>query len=44
MVGMGGVIHDTLGIVKGKESITYSVTLGTRTEQNPYTAELAIMA
>jgi hypothetical protein len=44
IVGMGGVIHDTLGIVTGRELITYPVTLGTRTEQNPYTAELAAMA
>jgi hypothetical protein len=44
MVGMGGVIHDTLGIVTGREPITYSVTLGARTEQNPYTAELAAIA
>jgi endonuclease/exonuclease/phosphatase family metal-dependent hydrolase/ribonuclease HI len=44
IVGMGGAIHDTLGIVTGREPITYSVTLGTRTEQNPYTAELTAMA
>jgi hypothetical protein len=44
MVGMGGVIHDTLGIGTGREPITYSVSLGARTEQNPYTAELAAMA
>ncbi|KAH9203026.1 hypothetical protein DL95DRAFT_529820, partial [Leptodontidium sp. 2 PMI_412] len=41
---MGGAIHDTLGIVTGREPITYSVTLGARTEQNPYTAELAAMS
>jgi len=44
IVGMGGAIHDTLSIVAGREPITYSVTLGARTEQNPYTAELAAMA
>jgi hypothetical protein len=44
IVGMGGVIHDTLSIVTGREPITYSVTLGTRAEQNPYTAELTAMA
>ena len=38
---MGGVIHDTLGIITGREPITYSVMLGARTEQNLYTAELA---
>ena len=43
IVGMGGAIHDTLSIVTGREPITYSVTLGARTEQNPYTAELAAM-
>jgi hypothetical protein len=44
MVGKGGAIHDTLGIVTSREPITYSVTLGIRIEQNPYTAELAAMA
>jgi hypothetical protein len=44
IVGMGGTIHDTLGIVTGREPIAYSVTLGARTEQNPYTAELAAIA
>jgi hypothetical protein len=44
IVGMGGAIHDTLGIVTGREPIAYSVTLGARTEQNPYTAELAAIA
>jgi hypothetical protein len=32
IVGMGGAIHDTLGIVTGRQPITYSVTVGTRTE------------
>jgi hypothetical protein len=44
MVGMGGAIHDTLGIVTRGDPITYAVTLGAGTEQNPYTAELAAMA
>ncbi|CZR65320.1 uncharacterized protein PAC_15220 [Phialocephala subalpina] len=44
VVGMGGAIHDTLGIVTSREPIIYSATLGARTEQNPYTAELAAMA
>ena len=39
-----GRSHPTLGIVTGREPITYSATLGARTEQNPYTAELAAMA
>jgi ribonuclease HI len=41
---MGGAIHDTLSNEPNQKPITYSVTLGTRTEQNPYTAELAAMA
>lgn len=41
MVGMGGAIHDTLGNTPNGELVIYSVTLGTRAEQNPYTAELA---
>jgi ribonuclease HI len=44
MVGMGGVIHDTLSTGTNREPITYSVTLGTRAEQNPYTAELEAIA
>jgi hypothetical protein len=44
MVGMGGAIHDTLSIVTGREPSIYLATLGARTEQNPYTAELAAMA
>jgi ribonuclease HI len=44
VVGIGGAIHDTLGIVTSREPMTYSVTLGARTEQNPYTAELAAIA
>jgi hypothetical protein len=41
---MGGVIHDTLGIITGREPITYLATLGARTEYNPYTVELAAIA
>ena len=44
MVGMGRAIHDDLGITTSRELTTYSVMLGTRTEQNPYMAELAAMA
>jgi hypothetical protein len=44
IVGMGGAIYDTLSNRQNGEPITYSVTLGTRTEQNPYTAELAAIA
>jgi hypothetical protein len=39
-----GHTDDTLGIVTRREPITYAVTLGARTEQNPYIAELAAMA
>lgn len=44
IVGIGGAIHDGLGIVTGREPIIYSCTLGTRAEQNPYTAELTAIA
>jgi hypothetical protein len=40
MVGMGGAIYDTLGLATRRERpIMYAVTLGARTEQNPYIAE-----
>jgi hypothetical protein len=44
MVRMGGAIHNTLSIILSRETITYLVTLGLRTEQNPYTAELIAIA
>ncbi len=44
VVGMCGIIQDTFGIVQNGEPIRYSVTLGRRTEQNPYVAELAVIA
>jgi hypothetical protein len=43
-LGWEDSIYDTLGIVTRREPITYAITLGARTEQNPYTAELAAMA
>jgi len=44
VVGMGGSIRDTR-INDADDAITsYSVTLGARTEQNPYTAELEAIA
>ncbi|KAM3502786.1 hypothetical protein MY11210_008956 [Beauveria gryllotalpidicola] len=43
-VGMGGVVCDTA--INGVDELvaSYSVLLGSRDEQNPYTAELAAMA
>jgi ribonuclease HI len=43
-VGMGGAIHDTLGNIPNREPVTYSITVETRTKQNPHTAELAAIA
>jgi hypothetical protein len=37
---MGIAMDDTLGNANFKESAAQSVSLGTRVEQNPYTAEL----
>jgi ribonuclease HI len=44
IVGMGGAIYDTLSNEPNRKPVTYSTTLGLRTEQNPYTAELAAIA
>ena len=44
MVGMRGAIRDTLNHRLNGKPTTYSITLGERTEQNPYTAELASIA
>ena len=41
VVGMGGVVHDSTRNSPGEVLASYSVTLGPRDEQNPYTAELA---
>lgn len=43
-IGMGGVIIIPSSTPGNNQSFAYSVTLGTRAEQNPYTAELAAMA
>jgi ribonuclease HI len=44
MVGIGGVARDTLFSRTSEIVAYYSVALGTREEQNPYTAELAAIA
>ncbi|KAF5709862.1 reverse transcriptase [Fusarium globosum] len=45
LVGMGGTIRIPISVARaGKISETFSVTLGTREEHNPYTAELAAIA
>jgi len=44
MVGMGGAIHDSYGRVPGGPPVTFAITLGPRSEQNPYIAELKAIA
>ncbi|KAI8417089.1 hypothetical protein FOFC_03402 [Fusarium oxysporum] len=45
LVGMGGTIRIPISVARaGKISETFSVTLGTREEHNPYTAELVAIA
>ncbi|KAL3706321.1 hypothetical protein TMatcc_007332 [Talaromyces marneffei ATCC 18224] len=44
MVGMGGYIRDTQADNNRTDISRYSITLGKRTEQNPYTAELEAIA
>jgi hypothetical protein len=44
MVGIGGAIRIPESCRRGGGLHTFSITLGTRAEQNPYTAELAAMA
>ena len=44
MVGMGGAIYDTYSRMPSGQPITFAVTLGPRTEQNPYVAELEAIA
>jgi ribonuclease HI len=41
---MGGVVRDTTINRAGEVLASYSVTIGTQAEQNPYTAELAAIA
>jgi hypothetical protein len=44
MVGMGGAIHDSYGQMPSRLPVTFAVTLGPRSEQNPYVAELEAIA
>ena len=44
IVGMGGSAQDTLFKRASETGTYYAVALGTREEQNPYTAELAAIA
>ncbi|KAL3708693.1 hypothetical protein TMatcc_006677 [Talaromyces marneffei ATCC 18224] len=44
IVGIGGHIRDTQADNNGTDISSFSITLGKRTEQNPYTAELEAMA
>jgi hypothetical protein len=44
MVGMGGAIFDTYGRMPNGQPVIFAVTLGPRTEHNPYVAELEAMA
>ena len=43
VVRLGGAVRDTTAEVLDKP-VSYSTTLGTKTEQSPYTAELAAVA
>ena len=40
MVGIGGVIYNTLSNILNREAIIYSITLELKVEQNLYTAKL----
>ena len=44
MVGMGGAIHDSYGRIPNGPPVTFTVTLGPRSEQNPYVAKLEAIA
>ncbi|KAL6405625.1 hypothetical protein AUP68_11386 [Ilyonectria robusta] len=43
-VGMGGIVRDTLGNRPGEVVARYSITVGSRDDQNVYTAELEAIA
>ena len=44
MVGMGGAIHDSYSRIPNGSPVTFAVTLGPRSEQNAYIAELKAIA
>jgi ribonuclease HI len=44
IVGLGLAVHDTIGNVLDGAPVSFIAAVGPRTEQNPYTAELAAMA
>lgn len=44
IIGVGGTVHDTLGIGLAREPHTFSTTIGTSSEQNTFVAELAAIA
>lgn len=44
VVGVGGAVQISAAVRGGPELVTFSFTLGMRTEQNPYSGELAAMA
>ena len=44
VVGIGGAIEMSASVQGGARLITFSSTLGMRSEQNPYSGELAAMA
>jgi hypothetical protein len=44
IVGLGLAVHDTAGNVLDGAPVSFMVVVGPRTKQNPYTAELAVIA
>ena len=44
MVGIGGAIRDSRGRIPSGPPVSVAVTLGPRSEQNPYVAELEAIA
>ena len=43
IVGIGSAIEMSASVHRGTRLITFSSTLGMRSEQNPYSGELAVM-